>query len=168
MRLEALKVTFFFCSFPASNCQQLRCCCANSSQIAKKKKNTLVIEGKITPAVAQCWRCASLCVVVIDLQCSVLWPYKKSADWPACSTSENVCLQHRNIFWKEKLNVSLCSVKMLHPINYLINKTTEKHTNKKDHRPCFAATKITHWLHPVFKSPTQGNFSVSSLAAGLF
>lgn len=79
-------------------------------QLCKRFSNcekTLVIDGKITLAVAQCWCGASLCIIVIDLQHSVLWPYKKlhkdSADWPACLTSAPFILlyilQHRTIFW---------------------------------------------------------------------
>lgn len=86
--------------------------------------------------------CAIICYAVIDLQCRASWPCKKYADWSACLTWEIVwkleivpffryILQHRTIFWKEKLKVSLRPEKKLHTITEFMNKMTDKHTNKK-------------------------------------
>lgn len=64
----------FFVPYPAAIVSMLLYCCANSSQNCRK---TLVIEGKITLAVAQCWCCASTCSVLspaccLSLTCSAL------------------------------------------------------------------------------------------------
>lgn len=134
----------FFCSLPSSNCQQLRYCCANGSQIAKKHlwlRGKLLLQLRNIDVVSLRALCYYL-YAVIDLQCSVSWPCKKYADWSACLTWEIVwkleivpfsryISQHRTVFWKEKLKVSLRPEKMLHTINEFMNKMTDKHTNKK-------------------------------------
>lgn len=64
--------------------------CKQFSNCKKNKKNNLWLRGKlllqlcnvdVVPLRALCCHLHT----VSDLQCSVLWPYKKSADWPACS-----------------------------------------------------------------------------------
>lgn len=128
LSLDVLRSTEsdFFCSFPSSNCQQLLYCCANSSQNCRK---TLVIEGKITLAVAQCWCCASTCSVLspaccLSLTCSALLcchiinlligRLAQPQEWCENFKSHFFSLHFatQNHIWN-----SLCPEKMLHIIN---------------------------------------------------
>lgn len=89
LSLEALKVTFFVPSRQQLSAVAVLLC----KQLSKLQKNTRDRGENYSHSCAMLMlclyvQCAITCMLsVTDLQCIVVLPYNKSADWPDCSTS---------------------------------------------------------------------------------